>query len=90
MSINARFEHLDGGQRNEIFHAVHEAGRKYGGTDNTFLLLNDPGRKKVIRRMAIRFGVRENTIRDVYRHVWRKRVLAAVDGAVRRDRRFGH
>lgn len=69
MSINARFEHLDSGQRNEIYHAVRNAGSTFGDSDNVFLLLGVPERKKMVRRLAIRFGVKQATIRDVYRHV---------------------
>jgi len=69
MSINARFEHLDSGQRNEIYHAVHGAGDTFGGSDNIYLLLRQPERKTMVRRMARRYGVKQWTIERVYIHL---------------------
>lgn len=69
MSINARFEHLDSGQRNEIYHAVHGAGPGYGNSDNCFLLLSAPERRTMVRRMARRFGVKQATVEAVYAYL---------------------
>jgi|JI10StandDraft_1071094.scaffolds.fasta_scaffold221088_3 hypothetical protein len=70
MSINARFEHLDTGQRNHIYHAVRGAGSLLReGHDDARLLLRVSERRRMVRRMARRFGVKQATVEAVYIHL---------------------
>lgn len=77
MSINASFQHLDTGQRNEIFHAVHNAGNRFADTGTWSSLRRQEERQKMARKLAIRYGVKIATIELVYTYVLGRRARSA-------------